>query len=309
MTLPLPDLDDRRYDDLVDEIVSLIPRYAPTWTDHNASDPGIMLIELFAFLFEAMMYRQNRVTAESERTFLRLLNGRLDGGVNNMDGLDLKQAGARTIRNLRERYRAVTAEDFETLVLSMDDPKMARVKCLPGFNLEGEDPATPQAGHVSLILVPQPMDGTVKRPVPSADDRSKVFSHLDRRRLITTRIHVVAPVYTKICIDVVVASRAKESAAVLAARVTDALRRFFHPLYGGYEKTGWPFGRPVHASEVYQLIESTDGVDYVDSLVLYRKEGGVFVDSGSLIAIDPNALLDYEEENIMNSIRILNSHE
>ena len=308
MPIPLPNLDDRRYDDLVEEIVSLIPRYAPAWTDHNASDPGIMLIELFSFLFEAMMYRQNRVTEQSRRTFLKLLNGRLDGSADLMTDLTVKQAEALTIQKLRERYRAVTAEDFESLVLAMDEPKMARVKCLPGLNLEGEDPGTPREGHVSLILVPFKGEGPLNRPVPSAEDLARVSGHLDSRRLITTRLHVVGPSYVSICLSMTLTARPRESVSLLKARVAEALRRFFHPLTGGVEGRGWPFGRAVYASEVYQLVEGLDGVDHVDSLTLYIKEKGVFKDSGRLIPIGSDALVDYEEKNTMNRIRILNSH-
>jgi hypothetical protein len=308
MPIPLPELDDRRYGDLVEEIVNLIPRYAPAWTDHNASDPGIMLVELFAWLFEAMMYRQNRVTTDSERKFLNLLNGHLDGTVTDLSGLTLKQARAKTVRDLREQYRAITAEDFETLVLAMTDPKTARVKCLPGLNLEAADPATPREGHVSLILVPE-CGSAVRTPSPSAEDLKKVFDFIDTRRLITTRVHVVAPSYEKICVDAALAIRDKESGRTMQAKVADVLKRFFHPLEGGYDGKGWPFGRPVYASEVYQVIEEQSGVDYVDSLVLYRMSGGVYTDSGSAVPIGPNALLDYDYGNPLNKIRILNSYE
>ena len=50
MPLPLPNLDTRRWTDLVAEGRSLVPRYAPTWTDHNAHDPGMTLFELLAWL-------------------------------------------------------------------------------------------------------------------------------------------------------------------------------------------------------------------------------------------------------------------
>mgnify|MGYP000965497100 FL=1 len=76
MPLTLPNLDDRRYTDLVDEARALIPTHAPEWTNHNPSDPGIMLVELFAWLSEMLLYRLNRVTDENTRNFLRLLNGR-----------------------------------------------------------------------------------------------------------------------------------------------------------------------------------------------------------------------------------------
>lgn len=61
MTLPVPNLDDRTFQDLVDEAKRLIPRYCPEWTDHNVSDPGVTLIELFAWMVESLLYRLNQV--------------------------------------------------------------------------------------------------------------------------------------------------------------------------------------------------------------------------------------------------------
>jgi hypothetical protein len=81
MTTPLsvrgrilpPDLDDRRWKDLVDEARGLIPKYAPQWTDHNPSDIGITLIELFAHMVEGLAYRLNRVPEKNYIAFLNLL--------------------------------------------------------------------------------------------------------------------------------------------------------------------------------------------------------------------------------------------
>ena len=52
MALIGPILDDRTYEQLRDELVRRIPVYTPEWTDHNESDPGIALLELFAYLGE-----------------------------------------------------------------------------------------------------------------------------------------------------------------------------------------------------------------------------------------------------------------
>jgi hypothetical protein len=53
MTLPAPNLDDLRFQsDLVDEMRKRIVRYCPEWTEYNLSDPGITLIELFAWMTE-----------------------------------------------------------------------------------------------------------------------------------------------------------------------------------------------------------------------------------------------------------------
>jgi hypothetical protein len=76
MTLPLQNLDDLTFDALVEEGRALIPVYAPRWNDHNISDPGITLIELFAWLTEQQVYRVSRVGAAHRRAILALLGGR-----------------------------------------------------------------------------------------------------------------------------------------------------------------------------------------------------------------------------------------
>jgi predicted phage baseplate assembly protein len=73
--MPLPDiqLDDRRFDDLFQEVKRRIPRYAPEWTDLNDSDPGIALAQLFAWLAEMIIYRLNRVPEKNYLKFLELI--------------------------------------------------------------------------------------------------------------------------------------------------------------------------------------------------------------------------------------------
>ncbi|MFI0218843.1 baseplate J/gp47 family protein [Streptomyces lydicus] len=71
--LPLPNLDDRRWEDLVAEAKELIGPYAPQWTDRGPSDPGIALIELFAWLVEGLIYRLNQVPEKNYVAFLNLL--------------------------------------------------------------------------------------------------------------------------------------------------------------------------------------------------------------------------------------------
>jgi hypothetical protein len=59
MPLTVPSLDDRTYQDLRDEALARIPVHTPEWTNFNESDPGVTLIELFAFLTENLLYRSN----------------------------------------------------------------------------------------------------------------------------------------------------------------------------------------------------------------------------------------------------------
>jgi len=74
MTLPAPNLDDLRFQsDLVDEARKRIINYCPEWTEYNLSDPGITLIELFAWMTELMVYRLNRVPDKNYIKFLEML--------------------------------------------------------------------------------------------------------------------------------------------------------------------------------------------------------------------------------------------
>ncbi len=75
--IPSPKLDDRTYQDIVDEAISLIPRYAPEWTNHNPSDPGITLLELAAWMSDLLIFRLNQVPEKNYVAFLNLLGIKL----------------------------------------------------------------------------------------------------------------------------------------------------------------------------------------------------------------------------------------
>jgi predicted phage baseplate assembly protein len=77
MPLPAPSLDDRRFQELVDEAKRFVQRACPEWTDHNVSDPGVTLIETFAFMTEQLLYRLNRVPDRLYVKFLELLGLRM----------------------------------------------------------------------------------------------------------------------------------------------------------------------------------------------------------------------------------------
>lgn len=77
MTLPAPNLDDRRFQDLVDDAKRLVQRNTKYWTDHNVSDPGVTLIEAFAWMTDQLLYRLNRVPERNYIKFLELMGVRL----------------------------------------------------------------------------------------------------------------------------------------------------------------------------------------------------------------------------------------
>src|SRR5499427_854449 len=77
MPIQSPQLDDLRYDGIVQQLLRRIPVYAPEWTDWNDSDPGVTLIQLFAHLAEQVGYRLNQVPEKNYIELLKLLGIRL----------------------------------------------------------------------------------------------------------------------------------------------------------------------------------------------------------------------------------------
>ncbi|MPZ68912.1 MAG: hypothetical protein GEU71_05225 [Actinobacteria bacterium] len=77
MTLPVPNLDDRDFEDLLEQARRRIVQLSPDWNDLSPSDPGMVLVELFAFLTESMIYRLNRFPDKAFIAFLNLIGVRL----------------------------------------------------------------------------------------------------------------------------------------------------------------------------------------------------------------------------------------
>ena len=78
MSLPTVELDDHTFQQIVDEAKRRIGRRCPEWTDHNVSDPGVTLIELFAWMTELTLYRLNQVPEKNYRKFLELIGVTLE---------------------------------------------------------------------------------------------------------------------------------------------------------------------------------------------------------------------------------------
>ena len=142
-----------------------------------------------------------RQALESDVSFSILSAADATGGT---DPTDLERARDEAIGALRTRWRAVTAQDFEDLVVEQAGLNVARARCFPEWDLEASDPYTARPGHVSVIVVPCPDDAEDEendnRPEPSPEIITGVWDFLNQRRLITCRHHVVGPHYTDVCI-------------------------------------------------------------------------------------------------------------
>ncbi len=201
MPLKLPHLDDTSYRKLVDEMIAAIPRYSGDWNNYNASDPGITIIELLAYVASTLLYRIDRVSNRAYLNYLRLLAGaagregrrlleeeRRSGqdpdyialleclerfeakAVETWTNEDLGLLQSTAYRYIRRPYRGVTEKDFHGLVLeALDLFRQSRafgddVVGLPSESFALYDDA---AAEVQIILL--------------APDQSNDLIHYDRR--------------------------------------------------------------------------------------------------------------------------------
>jgi predicted phage baseplate assembly protein len=164
--------------------------------------------------------------------------------------------------------RAVTLSDYVTLALRTPGVRLARAEARanfhPGF------PCLTAPGVVTVLVLPFLPAG---RPAPSPGLRQAVAAYLNRRRTVGTRVEVAGPVYVTVSVRATVQACPNARRGEVEGAVRAALDRFFHPLTGGPDGTGWPFGRDVYRAEVLQVIDEVPGVAHVLALELVGNGG------------------------------------
>jgi len=396
MSIPIPDLDDISFDDLMKEALSLIPIYNKEWTNHNPTDPGITLLELFAWLSEMVIYRVNRVPDESYINFLKLLAGapqendldkllkvpflfnwnskkrteeyrnylknelyvdwvdedtdivelgdnilraisgknradmildstedrekavlkingvqtryfHVDGDLNIQNVPDLDVNYRHLLKTLKEfmggdkkylpelkeaaigfmesRYRVVTSKDFvdkaSERMERLQEGLAGRAICMNNRDLEYSKPGEEKPGHVSVIIIPNWIEDSrycSDNLNPSDLLIEDVKADLSARRLVTTRVHVVAPSYHNVSLRIQITLKENKNEIKVLADAEEKLKKFFHPINGGPEENGWPLGRNVYRSEVYSLMEGIEGVDHVSKVWIDDNEDMTFIE-------------------------------
>ncbi len=311
MNLPLPNLDDHSYDDLVQEAIALIPLEYPEWTDHNPTDTGIILIELFAWLTEMILYQINQIPDQNYASFVSLLKGEQWTLPNKSAEEKQKQLQIeirKTLLELRNTYRAVTKEDYEKLILEewknsqdfTEAESIARVNCLPLRNQN----QTNAKGHITLVVVKDDDNITSNAAYPN------LFKFLDQRRLLTTRIHLVAPKYISVNLETTLVIEDGIKPEDVKENAQEALKYYFHPLQSEkyWQGKGYPFGRNVYISELYQLLDNLSGVDYVKKLIIHpeEKKSETVLTEIREIRLDDDQLINFQTATITIEVKIGN---
>jgi predicted phage baseplate assembly protein len=212
--------------------------------------------------------KQGNVPAGAIKTLTTSIDGIDDNAVANLltadsgrDEETLDEAKKRAPHAIRSRCRAVTAEDFE--FLAMEASSIKRAKALPLYQLDF--PGVKVPGVVTIIVVP---DGDGPAPTPSEGTLRTVCAYLDRRRLLTTELYVIKPGYQQVEIRAEIVANDDADLAEVKEALDQSLLDYFHPLKGGEDGLGWPFGGAIYYSRVNQRCFTIRGVQSVANLVI-----------------------------------------
>src|SRR5579862_9539044 len=148
MSLPSPNLDTRSFQEIVDDAKRQIGLRCPEWTDHNVSDPGVTLIELFAYMTEMTLFRMNQVPDKNFVKFLEMigislempeaartdLRFRISRWIEDVDGAEQHELTLWGGRTIAATIRTETEEAIEFVTdadLKMVRPKMSFLVAVP----------------------------------------------------------------------------------------------------------------------------------------------------------------------------------
>ena len=178
----------------------------------------------------------------------------------------------RAPQTLRTRTRAVTADDYE--YLAREVPGVARARCVaPGA--QPGDANAPKPGQILVVAVPTVDDPTGQIPgerlTLSAELRSAVLAQLESRRLVGTTVDVRGPQYFWVSVEATLQCPQRSDPALLEqvqAMAERDLYRYLNPFTGGPSDDGWPFGRDLHVSEIYGVLQRIRSVEFVEDVKL-----------------------------------------
>ena len=188
-----------------------------------------------------------------------------------LDAETLDNAIFRAQGLLRTHYRAVTSADYEILTLQRFAGEIARVRCLQ-TSLAGPRGSTPSPGQVYVVVVPHLSDEEATRYIPlvrlalTDELHQQIMTFLDERRLLTTRLDVRAAEYKRVRVQATIVAGPGTDTRRLEREVISALERFVNPLRGGQDGRGWPFGRELYLSDLYNCVQAVSGLQYVQEI-------------------------------------------
>ncbi|MCA9922393.1 MAG: putative baseplate assembly protein [Anaerolineales bacterium] len=191
-----------------------------------------------------------------------------------LDQESLEDAMIRAPKIMRHRDRAVTPQDYEDLALSTS-LNIGRAKCI---QTRPSEAGLSAPGQVYVTIIPKIFNParllTQAELSPDPADITRLRTYLDERRLLTVRLRIEPPAYRGVSVRVELGISEDADRDEVEKLVLDKLYTFLNPLTGWRDGKGWPFGRDLYASDVFQCLQGLAGIQYFRSVELYDANPG-----------------------------------
>lgn len=186
----------------------------------------------------------------------------VQAAVGGVDAEQLDDIKARAALTVRTRNRAVTARDYEQLIQSIA-PTLVRVRCIDATSLG-------KPGVALALVIPEVPGGHFEFSLlqPRSEVLDAVMTYIDERRPIGSTIRIEPPKYLGVSIMCRIAVTPGATKERVIADADRAIADFLHPVTGGYDGKGWPFGRQLVLGDIHGILGHVPGLLYVDLLRL-----------------------------------------
>ena len=132
---------------------------------------------------------------------------------------------------------------------------------------------------------------------------SEVAGYLDKRRLVTTRVSLAEPRYLGVMVVAQVTPLLGMRPETVREAATEAVYQFLHPLYGGPDGRGWPFGQALGDGDLHAVLRAVPGVGGVTRVLFFMvnlRSGEVDQKELQRITLPPDALvLSYKHQIVV----------
>jgi hypothetical protein len=188
---------------------------------------------------------------------------------------------------IKNRGQAVTAEDFESLIIS-NFASLSRVKCFPTTDSRGNI----RAGHILVVAIPK-IESTghnkgkddkashtdikgislkEEMPYPSIVLLRNIKQYVDSKAsdtvISTEKLHITGPSYFRVFVSANLYVTAIDDLPIAEKKALDLIKKFLDAFEGGKDGKGWEFGKILSISDVYSLLSSVDEVKYIDNVLV-----------------------------------------
>lgn len=194
----------------------------------------------------------------------------------------LKDAIERCLKDMKIPYTAVTSGDFEHIAMNTPGLRVAKAKAIPNYQKNDGDGGS-SSGSVTLVVLPYtPLETFIAPPSAPPGFIKAICQHVDKHRLLGTQIHIESPLFVRVDVSITIDPIKGYSENELADKVKKKLNLFLHPIKGWVNGKGWPIGRLLSRSEIYEYIGKIDGIQCISKISMSGDNGSSLDANGNL---------------------------